>query len=123
MKNTTKFFIAVFIIGLVFILLWLGDVVPSGEEQFKKAVKAYELMEFDGVVTNKFIDKDEHNYQKLILKKDSVSKAVVLNIETSGMYDFVEIGDSLKKERESFLVRVVRADLDTMLIMKFIESQ
>jgi len=123
MNNLRKFWLAVSIIGVPFLILFFRDVIPSEEEQFEMAIRSYSIMEFEGIVINKFIDEDEHLSQKIMLGKDGVSKAVVFDIETSGIYDFIEIGDSLMKENESLMIRVIRNDLDTMLKMSFTDSQ
>lgn len=54
---------------------------------------------FDGVITNKFVDKNEHNYPILIIDGNDETIRYNMTSDLSGLFDFVEIGDEIIKEK------------------------
>lgn len=56
--------------------------------------------EFQGVVVNKFLDEKEHMYPMIILENylDTISYNLVNDV--SGLYQHIEIGDSVSKHVE-----------------------
>lgn len=65
--------------------------------------------EICGIVTKKFRDKEDHIYPKLIIK-ESNNKELKLNlvIDKSGLFDFIQVNDSIVKEKESLYLIVFR---------------
>jgi hypothetical protein len=96
--------------------------IQSPEEAIGLAVDNYRTEEYRGVVTNKFIDKKGHNLKKIIVEENNKERVIMFDpIETSGVYSYFEIGDSLIKNLGSLQVRVIRNQTDTTIQMKFVE--
>ena len=123
MRSLAKVYIVLAVVGLIVIYFWFKSLSSSDDEEYNSAINAYKADQYDGVVVNKYIDKNQHNYKKVILDELGSEKVLLFNIETSGVYDFFEVGDTLIKENGSFYIRVIRNDLDTLLKMKFVGSQ
>ena len=121
MKVLLKVWIITSIIGLFVVVFWLSQMIQSPEEAIGLAVDNYRVEEYRGVVTNKFIEKKGHNLRKVFIKENNKQRLILFDIETSGVYYYFEIGDSLIKDSGSLQIRVVRNQLDTTLQMKFIE--
>jgi hypothetical protein len=74
-------------------------------------------LKIDAVVTTKFIDSLNHNYQTLILMDTTTGRKTKLyNInESGGFYKNVTLGDFLKKEPQSLIIRnITKNRLDTL---------
>lgn len=55
-----------------------------------------------GIVMNKYLDKKSHMHETIIINSNRKSDFMVkIPNELSGLYEFVEVGDSLFKEEES----------------------
>lgn len=122
MKVLFRIWLALSFVGMILLLFWIKSVIPTDEEELNSAVNAYRMKEYNGVVIDKFIDRDEHNFKKIIVNEDNMKKTLLFNIETSGIFDYFEVGDSIIKRNGSLQVRVLRHDLDTVLKMEFVES-
>jgi len=121
MKILLKIWVITSIIGLFVIVFWLSQMIQSPEEAIGLAVDNYRVEEYKGVITNKFIDKKEHNLKKVFIRENNKQRLILFDIETSGVYSYFEIGDSLIKNRGSLQIRVIRNKIDTTLQMKFIQ--
>ena len=63
--------------------------------------------QFSGLVEKKFIDTPNHNYRKIIYSdKTRVKQSMILEGGFQEIYDFLEVGDSLIKERKSIYYKV-----------------
>lgn len=118
-KVLFKIWIFVSVVGLIIIFFWFKSVIPTVEEDINMAVNAHQVEEFNGVVINKFIDKNEHNFKKVIINDNNTKGTILFDIETSGVYDFFKVGDSIVKHKGNIQIRVIRNDIDTTLQMKF----
>jgi hypothetical protein len=120
-KVLFKIWLILSLIGLVIILFWFKNIIPTPEEDIHMAVNAYKIDEFNGVVIDKYIDKNEHNFKKIIINENNTRRVVLFDIEISGVYDFFMVGDSIAKDKGNLQIRVIRNDLDTTLQMEFVK--
>ena len=90
----------------------------------RKTTKDYFFPQYySGVVTNKFIDSSQHLYKKVFIKEKYGTKIVLFNGEVGGMFDFIKIGDSISKKEGTNEVRVRRKKLDTVISLRFYETE
>ncbi|PQJ15335.1 hypothetical protein BST99_05920 [Aureicoccus marinus] len=90
----------------------------------RKTTKDYFLPQYySGVVTNKFIDSSQHLYKKVFIKEKYGTKVVLFNGEVGGMFDLIKIGDSISKKEGTNEVRVRRKKLDTVISLRFYETE
>lgn len=75
----------------------------------------YRRESYSGIVTDKFIDKENHNYHTLIIDNGEQIRRVTFDHEIGGFYEFVEVGDSIFKEPDTLDLRLVRKELDTLI--------
>lgn len=75
--------------------------------------------EYSGLVVQKYVDYDEHAFQKVIVKHEYGERTILFNQETGGVFNFIEVNDSIIKELDTLAVRIIRNNLDTLIIMKF----
>ncbi|MBI3142048.1 MAG: hypothetical protein HYZ16_04410 [Bacteroidetes bacterium] len=73
---------------------------------------------FEGVVEDKYRDRNAHLYPTIKLTNDR-RRFVFHSIEKSAFYDFVEQGDSLLKEKGSMDVRLIRSNIDTVITIDY----
>ncbi|HRW21694.1 MAG TPA: hypothetical protein PLO05_09845 [Bacteroidales bacterium] len=121
LKPLFRIWLVLCIIGLVVVSIWFRNITPKAEEEINQAIDAYKKEEFQGTIIKKFIDKNEHSFKKVIITENQDKRTILFDIETSGIYDYFEIGDSIIKEKGTLEVRIIRHDLDTILEMKFVE--
>ena len=117
-------------------LIWLGFiglVLLSGIvslsligciNEKRKTKKDYFLPQYySGVVTNKFIDSSQHMSKKVFIKEKYGTKIILFDGEVGGMFDFIKIGDSINKQEGTNEVRVRRKKLDTVISLRFYETE
>lgn len=121
MKNLYKFWLFSIFIGIVGISFWFYYKVPSPKIDSKYVVKSYRDKSFSGIVKNKYIDENDHKWKKIILNNKITGKddVVLMNWETGGVFDYVQIGDTLCKKEGSLHILLKRKNLDTLIEMKF----
>lgn len=98
---------------VLFLLAWLY--APSGNCSAKDSFKKIILT---GKVLDRFIDSKSHSYPTLQISNYN-KKLVIHEYDKSGFYDFVEIGDSLIKEKGSLDIRLIRNELDTVFTIDY----
>ena len=90
------------------------------KEFFDKIVYDEYHSNYEGIVTEKYIDKLNHARPIIIIrhkifgdnKKDFV-------FHSSGLFDFIKIGDTLTKKTESLKINLKRKNLDTIIRLNF----
>lgn len=80
--------------------------------------KYYINKEFSGVVKNKFINKKQHNQQIIILENRKIKDTIIFNFVMGEVYEFIKIGDTLSKKRNSLDLHLKGNDVDTIIQMK-----
>jgi len=86
---------------------------------FEHVVEDYYSVEYKGKVVNVYIDKSQHNFKKVdILEVDQV-KTIRWDYEKPDVFNFITIGDSLIKKRNSLYFNLKRQELDTIIELKF----
>ncbi len=73
-------------------------------ESFEKVIKVIEKDEYNGIVTEKFIDNQNHNNPTIIL---SNKRKITLYGQ---QYDEINVGDSLSKKINSGILEVFKKD-------------
>jgi len=80
-------------------------------------LKKFQRVKFEGKVVKKYIDTKQHNYQMLVIQKKEGRDSSYYNTDSSGFYEFVEIGDSIIKIENSNEMKVVNKD--TLFFISF----
>ena len=75
--------------------------------------------EYEGVVNKKFKDKENHAAKTLIIKGKTEKKIFRKYRDISGLYEYSQVGDSIKKEKGTAKVKITRGDRDTTFILDF----
>lgn len=123
MKKVYIIFIIIccLIIGSIIIYLFTKKVleITSGDpsEYYRNDV-------YSGVVIKKFIDRQKHDYRTIIIEQDDNKEHVVIfSFVMEGLYEFIEVGDSLHKKSGTLDLRLKRKDLDTLITMKIFDRR
>lgn len=106
--------ISLVITFLVFgILLFLS--FPSLNDSACNRSKDFKGYKYDYLIVNKYLDSTQHSYPTLILQdaKGNKFESQDLIMDNSGLFDFLSIGDSIKKQKGTVLVNVKNSTTDT----------
>jgi len=106
-------------IGILAILIFFRVLQKDSSITYDEIVQHYRIEEYSGLVIDKYVDEDEHNYQKVILQHEYGERTIVFNHETGSIFSFIEVNDSLIKEIDTLAIRIIRENLDTLITMKF----
>ncbi len=112
MSKKHLFIIAQVVFVILFFALWF--LAPSGNCEAENSLKKEK---FNGNVVKKYIDREQHLYPTL--KLANYNRIVVVDYDKSGFYPFVQIGDSLIKEKGSLDIRLIRNELDTVFTIDY----
>ena len=105
------------LIGVLGIAFFIGTADPKID--CDSLIQNEKSDEYSGVVTEKYIDQDQHMYEKVVLKKDQGSEVILTDWETSGFFDFLKVGDSISKNPNSLQVKIWRNNRDTIYNLEF----
>lgn len=86
------------------------------EEFFLKA-------EFNGAITQKYKDRKQHNYETLIIENDTLQQTILFDFVMGGLYEFLEVGDTLLKKPGTLDLRLKRKDLDTLITLQIYDRR
>jgi hypothetical protein len=105
--------ILLFLAVFGFVIYWINY---QSDRNFNKEMDEICLK---GKIINKIIDKTDHNIPKIIIgdKKDSL--IFDLANESSGLFDFVQVGDSILKIKNDRKVRIFNDEKDSIFILAF----
>lgn len=82
--------------------------------------ETYINMEYKGLIMQKFEDMENQALPTLtIISEKKQSKTFGGFRETSGLYNYSQVGDSIIKEKGSLKVQILRADKDTIFNLDF----
>lgn len=82
--------------------------------------ETYINMEYKGLIMQKFEDMENQALPTLtIISEKKQSKTFGSFRETSGVYNYSQVGDSIIKEKGSLKVQILRADKDTIFNLDF----
>ncbi len=75
---------------------------------------------YEGIVTEKYIDKYTHENPMIIIRNQIFGdKKKDFVFQSSILFDFIKIGDTITKENECLLINLKRKNLDTMIKLDF----
>lgn len=99
-----RFWLSVVAILGIAIYLIFG---PSFQDEICQNFEQAKELKFQGVVQNKYIDKDEHSYPIIEIKQfNNENSRLNLTNDKSGLFDFLQIGDTvIKKTGTTFRVK------------------
>jgi hypothetical protein len=77
----------------------------------------------NGAVKKKYTDSSNHNYQKIIYSSENnIEGEMIFTPELEDMYEFLNIGDSIIKEKNSVYYRVKSKSTGKDTVFKFVNS-
>ena len=106
---------------LILFIFFVGASIKDFDAAPCNSYKDFKSYAYDYVVVNKYIDSSEHSYPTLILqdKKGNSLQNVDLIFDKSDLFDFLSIGDSIKKGTGTDIIRVLNSKIDTTFKVNF----
>ncbi len=120
-KSMFKIWFVICIVGIIIILKWFDTITPTSQDEIENVITSYRNEYYSGVIIKKFIDREEHNFKKIILKENNLERTLLFDMEVGGIYEFFTVGDTLIKNKGSLKVRVIRKDIDTLINLQFVK--
>lgn len=114
-----KLIIFIIVIIILLMMLFLKKGFSSNEEVYSSIKNNITSTTFQGVVTRKFFDKENHGRETVVLATQNGSKILTDFVyEQKGTFEFIRTGDSLIKEKGTLKFNLKRKDLDTIIQLK-----
>jgi hypothetical protein len=86
----------------------------------KQSMKFYMELNFNGIISKKFINKSQHNYPILEIKQSGKKiQEVNLSTDNSGLFEYVQENDSIVKKHGLLTVHVYRNAVDTVFTLSW----
>lgn len=73
----------------------------------------------NGIIVKKFKDESDHNMKKITILNKNNDFNIAVQGDQSGLYDFINIGDSIYKEKNSMEATIVRDSVKKAFIIDF----
>jgi len=102
-----KIHIGAIIIVIVFFAVVL-IISPSGKDIVNAEIEANLQEEYVGIVTANYYDRKEHNFKTTIISTSRGNKVIHHIRDTSGLFEYLIVGDSIFKHKGSMEVMVKR---------------
>ena len=94
-------------------LLFLS--IPSVNDTSCTAFKTFKNKEYEFIIVSKYTDENQHSYPTIILqdKEGNKSKNQDFISDNSGFFNYINIGDTLRKQQGIRYTKVINATVDT----------
>ncbi len=96
------------VIALIIVIILVNILGPDYDEIKSQAYKSLKYDVYSGIVLDKYRDKNNHDYPAIRIITSQGTQIVQLQLDESGLYEFVEKKDSINKEYGSYDVKVFR---------------
>ncbi len=115
----TSIIVCLFLGGVVVYKFYEGvnKLIPN-----KKASEFYRDDNYSGLVAAKYIDSFQHNYRTIVIETGNKRQKFLFDHENGGFFEFVQVGDSLFKKKDTLDVRLKRKNLDTVIRMQIYDG-
>jgi len=77
------------------------------------------LVSLNGLLIDKYIDFENHEYKTCMIKQNIGTLTVLLNFDQSGLFNYLQVGDSVFKIRGDSLVIVKRGNDKKQFYLKY----
>ena len=106
---------------LILFIFFVAATIKEANVAPCNSYKDFKSSVYDYLIINKYIDSSEHSDPTLVLQdnKGYQFKNVDLIFDKTDLFDFLSIGDSIKKKKGADLIRVVNSQIDTTLKVDF----
>jgi hypothetical protein len=105
-----------FILILIFMLSFFYLINYCSDKSFNKKMNELKL---NGKIVSKYIDKQDHNIPKILIIDKQESITLDLTNESSGLFEFIQEGDSIIKTNNNRKVHVFNSSKDSIFEMTF----
>ena len=106
------------VITVIALSIWLGD-IPNSAEQHNNFIESYRIESYSGIIKRKYVDKKQHGYKTIVIDENYIERSILLDYEKGGLYNYLQVGDSVIKKENSLKINVLRDNIDTIIKMKF----
>lgn len=102
--------LSVLVLLLVLFLSKFNNLTKTNQYEIDKCRWSSDMkkLRLSGIIVEKMIDNSNHNKPTLEVSGSGVVKEIQFTNELSGFYDFVMIGDSVRKEAGDLNILVIR---------------
>ena len=80
----------------------------STDSFFRKKFNKDIAKNLKGIVIKKFIDKEEHLLETCIIKSENEYERFIFDLDKSGVFDYVQVGDSIYKPKGDSTIVIIR---------------
>jgi len=106
--KTTKWYVYLsFLLMIIFFMYHFKSPNKIRSTKFKDDISK----EFNSIVINKYIDKENHGYNTCLFKNKDNTIKFIFGFDRSGLFEYIEIGDSIIKPSGDSLVIVKRNEI------------
>jgi len=98
--------VAVFVIIIVIIVVNRNS--PSDEDVYKSAYESVKFTKYEGKISKKFFFKNSQNYPSILVKNKLGTQKIMFIYDKSGLYEYLQVGDSIYKEYGKYDVFIIR---------------
>lgn len=107
------------VVTILIVIVIVNYLEPSTEEVTKNAYESLKYETFYGIVQEKFYDKKNHNHPPIILRNKFGKQYVLLVRDESGLFSYIESGDSISKPYGKYEVSLNRNGADTIFVLHY----
>ena len=94
----------------MFMILFFRYHIKQDKERDRQFMIRLKAESYSGIIDQKYIDTANHQYETLIIQTDSGQKVIICNMDNSGLFNYSEVGDSIVKHDESYMVDIYKND-------------
>ncbi|MCF6296217.1 MAG: hypothetical protein L3J25_11095 [Flavobacteriaceae bacterium] len=109
-------FFIILSLGIITTIIFFINNYESPNDFYPNAVNKSFARSYEGVVIKKFISGAR---KKIVLNDSSFKEEIDFIYEKFDIYEFIQLGDTLLKEKNSLNLQIKRRSFDTIIQLKF----
>lgn len=105
--------------GLILFLIFSNNFNKKNNNFYEELIINFYNEEYRGIISEKYIDTNNHYSKTVILKLSHKTKIIFLDYESPMLFNYLRKGDSIIKEKERKHILLKRGNYDTIINLKF----
>jgi len=109
---------------IIIIVILLGNLIFKLESPDNKVLSCnwsldMKMKTFSGSLKEKYIDRSNHGKETLVISKKEMEHQITLTNEKNNIFEKLEIGDLIKKDKGSLQISVIRGKEELIYEMDY----
>ena len=106
--KSRRFKIFYYTVGVLLIIVFFGYHLKHDRERDRQFMIRFKAESYCGIIDQKYIDTVNHYNETIEILTASGQKVIICDLDNSGLYRYCQVGDSIVKQPDTYIIDVYR---------------